>query len=55
MIVLAITYWEYARYVIVSIMILYAIRLFARMYRFVSRFLIGTTAKSVYAIYLLGD
>ncbi len=37
MIVLAITYWEYAQYVIVFIAIFYAIRMFVRMYRFVRR------------------
>ena len=34
MAVLAITYWEYAQYVITFIVIFYAIRLFARMHRF---------------------
>ena len=37
MIVLAITYWEYAQYVVVFIAIFYAIRMFLRMYRFVRR------------------
>ena len=50
MIVLAITYWEYARYVIVSIMILYAIRLFARMYRFVSRIITNLRLSDVDAM-----
>lgn len=37
MIVLAITYWEYAQYLVVLIAVFYAIRMFVRMYRFIRR------------------
>lgn len=37
MIILTVAYWEYAQYVIAFITTHYAIRLFARMYRFVRR------------------
>lgn len=37
MIILTVAYWEYTQYVIAFIIILYAIQLFARIYRFVRR------------------
>ena len=50
MIVLTITYWEYAQYVIAFIITLYAIRLFARMYRFVLRIITNLRLSDVDAM-----
>ena len=47
MIILTVAYWEYAQYVIAFIIILYAIRLFARMYRFVRRIILNLRLSDV--------
>lgn len=47
MIILTVAYWEYAQYVIAFIITLYAIRLFASMYRFVRRIITNLRLSNV--------